>query len=99
MLRLTLNSFIHNSYKMYTIQLRNLPKDIYDGIKKAAEDSRRSMTQEVILAIENHLANKQNQKDELARKKELLSSLVLLHDKTPLPNVGKIKDWIEEGRK
>ena len=84
---------------MYTIQLRNLPKDIYDGIKKAAEDSRRSMTQEVIVAIEKHLSNNHDQKEEVSKKKELLSSLVLLHDQHPLPTVSKIKDWIEEGRK
>ena len=40
---------------MHTIQLRNLPKEVYDGVKQAAEESRRSMTQLVIFAIEEYL--------------------------------------------
>lgn len=47
---------IQNAYKMYTIQLRNLPEELYTEIKKAAESSRRSITQEVIFMIEENIA-------------------------------------------
>lgn len=84
---------------MHTIQLRNLPKEVYDGVKKAAEESRRSMTQLVIFAIEEYLAERKNQTENLARKKAALIQIEKLHIIEPITDLNLAMKWINEDKK
>lgn len=84
---------------MHTIQLRNLPKDVYDGVKQAAEESRRSMTQLVIFAIEEYLANQKTQSLNLARKNIALNNIEKLQKIEPITDLKMAMKWLIEDKK
>ena len=63
---------------MYTIQLRNLPKEIYDGVKESAIAARRSMTQQVIYLIEKGLLEEREHIERKNKKKEAIESIIKL---------------------
>jgi hypothetical protein len=84
---------------MHTIQLRNLPKEVYDGVKKAAEESRRSMTQLVIVAIEEYLTERKNQTENLARKNHALNQIEKLQKIEPITDLNMAMKWLEEDKK
>lgn len=86
-------TFIQNSYTMYTIQLRNLSEEVYEGIKKAAEESRRSMTQEVIFAIQSHLENRNIRRDIAKRRQLAMRDIEELNKLSPLKSTAIIENW------
>lgn len=90
---------MQNSYKMHTIQLRNIPKEVYDGVKLAAEESRRSMTQLVIFAVEEYLAERKTQTENLARKNKAFNQIEKLQKIEPLDDFKLAAKWINEDRK
>jgi predicted nucleotidyltransferase component of viral defense system len=84
---------------MHTIQLRNLPKEVYDGVKLAAEESRRSMTQLVIFAIEEYLADRKTQNENLARKNTAIKKIEDLQKNAPINDLKMAMKWINEDKK
>jgi predicted nucleotidyltransferase component of viral defense system len=84
---------------MHTIQLRNLPKEVYDGVKKAAEESRRSMTQLVIVAIEEYLTERKNQMENQVRKSQALNQIEKLQKIDPITDLNLAMKWLEEDKK
>ena len=60
---------------MPTLQIRDLPQELYDGLKNAAEQSRRSMTQEVIHILHGYLAEKQVEATGHLRKLDALERI------------------------
>jgi plasmid stability protein len=83
---------------MYTIQLRNLPENVYNGIKASATLSRRSMTQEAIALIEEALKEKKLDIEHHHKKLEALKKLRELSIKHPLGKVESALEWIKEDR-
>ncbi|MEL6193683.1 MAG: hypothetical protein AAFR66_16595 [Bacteroidota bacterium] len=80
---------------MPTFQVRDLPEHIYEALKKAAKEERRSLSQQaiVILAKGLNLAV-----DYQAKRRELAS---LLEEETPRYaslDEQKIVDWIRDDR-
>ncbi len=84
---------------MHTIQIRNLPTELFEGVKKAAKESRRSITQEVIHAIEAYLANKSNAAENLKRKEKALQNIRALQKKEPLTDLKQAMKWLKEDKK
>jgi plasmid stability protein len=84
---------------MHTIQIRNLPEDIYEGVKKAATDTKRSMTQLVIHAITEFLEEHKNTENIKSRKQKALKNIEALHKNNPPMNVKLAMKWIKEDRK
>ncbi len=60
---------------MPTIQIRDLPQGLYEGLKTSAEESRRSMTQEVIHILDEYLTEKQAEASDQLRKLDALERI------------------------
>lgn len=84
---------------MHTIQLRNLPKEVYDGVKQAAEESRRSMTQLVIVAIEDYLKERKTTVESASRKTNVLNQIEILNKIEPITDIEQALKWLKEDRK
>jgi predicted nucleotidyltransferase component of viral defense system len=84
---------------MHTIQLRNLPKEVYDGVKQAAEESRRSMTQLVIFAIEEYLNERKTHNENLTRKNLAISQIEKLQKIEPITDLNMAMKWLNEDKK
>jgi plasmid stability protein len=84
---------------MHTIQLRNLPKEIYDGVKVSAEISRRSMTQEVIHVLAIYLVDQKNKIALKQRKEKAIEKIKMLNNTDPLTDLNQAMDWIKMDRK
>ncbi len=84
---------------MHTIQLRNLPKEVYDGVKQAAEESRRSMTQLVIVAIEDYLKERKTTVESVSRKTNVLNQIEILNKIEPITDIEQALKWLKEDRK
>jgi plasmid stability protein len=84
---------------MHTIQLRNLPKEIYDGVKVSAEISRRSMTQEVIHILAIYLDDQKNRIALKQRKEKAIEKIKMLNNTDPLTDLNQAMDWIKMDRK
>lgn len=82
---------------MYTIQLRNIPEEVYNAVKKSAANSKRSMTKEVIIAIEKYLEGEETQKKVLNKKMVAFDRLIQLNSNNPLPLPPK--EWYKEDLK
>lgn len=77
-----------------TITLKNIPEDIYDSLKKAAETHRRSINSEAIFCLERILLpNRAGLEERLARARQIRASLNPKHFKT-----ADIAKAIEQGR-
>lgn len=83
---------------MYTIQLRNLPEDIYEAIKISASASRRSMTQEAIALIEEALKDKKLKQEYQVKKIKAIEKLKKLQREHPLGDVEDALKWIKKDR-
>jgi ribosomal protein L9 len=60
---------------MPTLQIREIPQELFDQLKEAAENSRRSMTQEAIYIIEQNLLERQAIQKHLKEKTALASKV------------------------
>ena len=60
---------MQNSCIMPTLQIRNMPQELYDNLKDSALTSKRSLTQEAIDLLEKALALKGNDSYQCKRKK------------------------------
>ena len=60
---------------MPSLQVRDLPKPIYDKLKTLAERERRSMAQQVVVLLEQALATKE---EHIMRRKELMNRMMNL---------------------
>ena len=60
---------------MPSLQVRDLPKPIYDKLKALAERERRSMAQQVVVLLEQALATKE---EHIMRRKELMNRMMNL---------------------
>lgn len=56
---------------MHTLQIRNIPEDLFRRIKKSAKDSRRSMTQEAIVLLDKALSDNDDKKVHLHQRRKL----------------------------
>lgn len=80
---------------MPTLQIRNLPQELYDKLKRSARKSKRSMTQEAILLLQNSLETN------LEERKRRVTDLQALNEKVAKPegaNIEEIIQWIREDR-
>lgn len=59
---------------MPTLQIRDMPEDLYDNLKKSAENARRSMTQQAIVLLEMALPDK-NIDSEMERRKKVVKEI------------------------
>lgn len=80
---------------MPTLQIRNIPEDLYNELVKSAGESRRSLTQEAIILLAYALESKEMEKTRL--KNTTLKEL-MLSDQTPGFNSQKGIEWIREDR-
>ena len=60
---------------MPSLQVRDLPKPIYDKLKALAERERRSMAQQVVVLLEQALATKE---EHIMRRKELMNRILAM---------------------
>jgi len=60
---------------MPTLQIRDLPQALYDSLKIVAEESRRSMTQEVIHILDKYLTENQELNEYRKKKMEAIERL------------------------
>ncbi len=90
---------MQNTCIMPTLQIRDLPQELYDSLKNAAEQSRRSMTQEVIHILDGYLAEKQMEATDHLRKLDALERIKELRReiKVKLTN-EEIVEMIREDR-
>ncbi len=79
---------------MPTLQIRNLPQEIYDQLKESADNSRRSLNQEAITLLERGLHVKTDGK--VIAKNNLLRHLVS-DKKSNFCSEDAIK-WVREDR-
>lgn len=80
---------------MPTLQIRNLPQELYDQLKESARESKRSMTQQAILLLQKSL--KSSSED----RKRKVTDLQVLNEKIRQPegaNIDEIMEWIREDR-
>ena len=86
---------MHENSTMPTLQIRNLPQELYDQLKKSARESKRSMTQQAILLLQKSL---ESSGDDRKRK---VTELQALNEKISQPegaNMEEILEWIKEDR-
>jgi plasmid stability protein len=69
---------MQNTCKMPTLQIRDLPEGLYEELKNSAQESRRSLTQEVIHLIDVYLNNKKENLKLEKRKKANLKKILSL---------------------
>jgi hypothetical protein len=82
---------------MHTIQLRKLPEDIYEGVKKSAKIAKRSMTQQVIYVLDAYLKQQTIEQEAQIRKLAALDNIKQLHKQAPLPTMPT--EWLTEDKK
>lgn len=82
---------------MHTVQLRNLPEETYRALKKSAEKSRRSITQQAIYLIQQALEQITTEEEYTQRKLRAFKRIENLsnHD---IYNKEKTLEWIREDR-
>ena len=51
---------------MHTLQIRNIPDELYNKLVASSEESRRSLTQEAIVLLEKAVNQNTNHKKKLA---------------------------------
>jgi plasmid stability protein len=64
---------MQNTFIMPTLQIRDLPQDIYDRLIESAEKNRRSLTQEAVIILENVLVHEDSKTRKLNALKRLES--------------------------
>ena len=75
-----------------TLHIRNVPKSIYDALKRRADRNSRSLNMEVIEALEVSVADERRSRD-LLRRLDAMRAEFLLPDDAPKP-----EDVIREAR-
>jgi plasmid stability protein len=81
---------------MFTIQLRNLPESTYLAIKESAKASKRSMTQEAIVLLDNALKIGNSVQNSKLKALSELKNMAL--ENKSVSNMNEILDLIEEDR-
>lgn len=90
---------MQNTFIMPTLQIRDLPQEIYDSLKIVAEESRRSMTQEVIHILDKYLTENQEINEYRKNKKEAIERLKELRKEIKVKlTKEEIVDMIREDR-
>lgn len=80
---------------MPTLQIRNLPQELFDKLKASALESKRSMTQEAILLLQRSLETG------IEDRKDKVTKLQALNEKLEKPEGAKMEEiirWIREDR-
>ena len=67
---------MQNTRIMPTLQIRDLPQDVYDRLLQSAEANRRSLTQEAIVLLEKAVENEE-------RKAKKLNALKTMRELSP----------------
>ena len=79
---------------MATITVKNVPDELYDRLKALAKEHRRSINNEVIVLIENHVGKKRMSTEEmLAMARE-----VRKHTEGATVTDEELDEWINSGR-
>ncbi len=60
---------------MTTITVKNIPDDLYDQLKRAAEASRRSINSEIIVCIERQVSSQRREVDDILLRARALRGL------------------------
>jgi len=82
---------------MHTLQIRNIPEDLFRKIKKSAKDSRRSMTQEAIVLLDKALSDNNHSKDHLQQRRKLAEEVAKSRKLTEKEAKLAIR-WLREDR-
>ena len=79
---------------MATITVKNVPDDVYEKLKAMAKEHRRSINNEVIVLIEDHVGKRRLSTEEMlaqAREVRKLTAGVTITDE-------ELDEWINSGR-
>jgi len=87
---------MHKTCIMPTLQIRNLPQEVYERLKESAKNSRRSLTQEAIEILETALQNKVAD-ERKARKRNIIEKIRKNNVKTEI-KIEEVVKWIREDR-
>jgi len=64
---------------MATVTIKNIPDELYDRLKSIAEINRRSINSEIIMCIENAVASRRINLDEVLEDARQLRQLTAAH--------------------
>lgn len=81
---------------MPTLQIRNLPQDLYEQLKESAKSGNRSLTQEVIVLLKKALLSEENT---INLKKLRAIEKIKKFPPLQMYNPDEIQKWIHEDRK
>lgn len=80
---------------MPTLQIRDIPLALYNKLIDLAEKSRRSLTQQAIILLEEGMVSESKR----ATKQDLIKKIQDLNANEPISNIQKAMKWIQEERK
>lgn len=83
---------------MPTLQIRDLPQDIYDNLVALAEENRRSLTQEAIILLQKSIESTKSSKERAELKQENLNKFKEIRKGLPVMTDEDIVDLIREDR-
>ena len=76
---------------MPTLQVRNIPQELYDRIKKSAESERRSLSQQTIILLDEALTDRAKETARKAALERILSRSPIM-DLDPVDIVRSMRD-------
>lgn len=89
---------MQNTCIMPTLQIRDLPQDIYDNLVALAEENRRSLTQEAIILLQKSIESTKSSKERAELKQENLNKFKEIRKGLPVMTDEDIVDLIREDR-
>jgi len=79
---------------MPTIQIRDVPLELYNKLIESAEKSRRSLTQQAIILLEEAIISESIK----TSKHGVIMKIQELNLKEPIFSIQKVMKWIQEER-
>ncbi|MCB0629271.1 MAG: hypothetical protein KDD15_06060 [Lewinella sp.] len=76
---------------MPTLQVRNIPQELYDRIKQSAESERRSLSQQTIILLDEALTDRAKETARKAALERILSRSPIM-DLDPVDIVRSMRD-------
>lgn len=75
---------------MPTLQIRNLPQELYDRLKQAAEEAKRSMTQQAIVILEKKLMSEEEERKKQVERLQAINQQTKGVPDTSIEEITKI---------
>ena len=82
---------------MATLNIKNVPDDLYDALRKRAEENRRSLNSEVIVSLERVVREQPLEDDFYSRLRRIQESHARLKDVPPTAH-DLVDGAVEDGR-